>query len=506
MNDQKVLLLILDGVGVNKEYPGNAPFLANTKTLDSLIKKYPYLELGASEEYVGLSKGQIGGSEIGHLTIGAGKIVLSDIERINQSIKDKSFFKNKILNQAFKDVKKDNSLHIMGLLSDGGVHSHINHLFALMDMVKLRKLKKVYLHLFGDGRDVPPKSILEYISSLKQYIYKKKLEHVVEIASLAGRYYAMDRDHKWDRIEKAYKIMVTGEGNHDDSKSVFVKKSYKKGITDEFLIPTLFDKNALIKNKDTVLFFNFRSDRARAITNAFIDKSFKSFKTKKLNLNFYSFTQYDKNFKNINVIFPPLKPATGLGQIISKLGYKQLRAAETEKYAHVTYFFNQGQEKANKNEDRILVPSPKIATYDLMPEMSLLKLIKKILPAIKKNYKLMVINFANGDMVGHTGNLQSTISSLEYMDDSINKILKTIDQKTTLIITADHGNCDEMIYPNKSISTAHSLNKVPFILVSDKFSLKKNIKKPTLANIAPTILDILDEKIPKDMEKSLLKK
>jgi len=506
MNDQKVLLLILDGVGVNKEYSGNAAYLAKTKNLDYLIKKYPYLELGASEEHVGLSKGQIGGSEVGHLTIGAGKLILSDIERINSSIKDKSFFKNKQLNQAFLKVKKNNSLHLIGLLSDGGVHSHINHLFALIDLVKIKKLKKVYLHLFGDGRDVGPKTIQKYISSLNEYIYNKKLEDVVELASISGRYYSMDRDHKWDRIERAYNVIVQGKGVLQESKAVFIKNSYKKGVTDEFLIPTLFKEDGVIKDKDTVIFFNFRSDRARAITSSLIEKSFKHFKTKKLDLNFYSFTEYDKNFKNLKVIFPPLKQNTGLGQIISKLGYKQLRAAETEKYAHVTYFFNQGQEKPNKGEDRILVPSPKIATYDLVPEMSLLKLMKKIIPAIKKDYKLMVINFANGDMVGHTGSISSTIKSLEIIDQSIEKIIKAIDKKTTLIITADHGNCDEMIYPDKTISTAHSLSKVPFVLVSDKFYLDKTIKKPNLTNIAPTILDILNEKIPKDMSKSLLKK
>ncbi len=506
MNKEKVLLLILDGVGINKEYSGNAAFLAKTKTLDTLIQKYPYMELGASEEYVGLSKGQIGGSEIGHLTIGAGKIISSDLMRINKAIKDKSFFKNRTLQKAFSKVKKDNALHLIGLLSDGGIHSHINHLFSLLDMVKEKKLKKVYIHVLGDGRDTPPRTLLNYISKLKEQITRKQLLDVVEIASISGRFYAMDRDHKWERIEKAYSLMVEGKGNIDDSKAVFIKKSYKKGVTDEFLEPTLFLKEGIIKNKDTVIFYNFRSDRARALTSAFVNKTFTSFKRKKVDVNFFTFTEYDKSFKNVDVIFPPLKPATGLGQIVSKLGYKQLRAAETEKYAHVTYFFNQGQETPNKNEDRILVPSPKVRTYDQKPEMSLLDLMKKILPAIKKDYKLMVINFANGDMVGHTGNINAAVSSIETMDKAISDILKTVDKNTTVIVTADHGNCDEMMYPDKSISTAHSLSKVPFILVSEKHSLKKNIKNPSLANIAPTILDILNEKIPRDMHPSLLKK
>lgn len=504
--DKKVLLLILDGVGVNKEYSGNAPYLAKTKTLDNLISNNPYLELGASEEHVGLSKGQIGGSEVGHLTIGAGKIIFSDLMRINQAIKDRSFHKNKTLQKAFLNVKKNNSLHLIGLLSDGGVHSHINHLFSLLDVVKEKKLTSVFIHVISDGRDTPSKTILNYLSKLKEYIYKQKLENIVEIASISGRFYSMDRDHKWDRIEKAYSLMVEGKGNLDDSKSVFVKKSYKLGITDEFLVPTLFVKEGVIKNNDTVLFFNFRSDRARALTSAFTDNSFKGFKRKKVNVNFYTLTQYDKNFKNANYIFPPQKPAEGLGQIISKKGFKQLRAAETEKFAHVTYFFNQGEEKPLKGEERILVPSPKVRTYDLKPEMSLLELMKKLIPAIKKDYKLMVVNFANGDMVGHTGNINAAVSCLETMDNSIAQILKTIDKNTTLIITADHGNCDEMIYEDKSISTAHSLNKVPFILVSTKFSLRQDIENPSLANIAPTILDLLDIKIPKDMSPSLLEK
>jgi len=506
MNKEKVLLLILDGVGVNKVYSGNAPSIANTKNLDALIKSCPYTELGASEDYVGLDKGQLGGSEVGHLTIGAGKVVLTDLTRINKAIKDKSFYKNKTLLNAFSKVKKENALHLIGLLSDGGIHSHINHLFSLLDLVKKNKLNKVFIHVFGDGRDVSQKSLLTYISKLKEYLEKLKLNDVVEIASISGRFYGMDRDNKWDRLEKVYSLLVEGKGNIEDSKAVFIKKSYKKGITDEYLTPTLFRKDGLIKNKDTVIYFNFRSDRARAFTRLFIDSSFKDFKTKKLNVNFYTLTQYDSKFKKANVIFTPLKPNIGIGQIISKLGYKQLRAAETEKYAHVTYFFNQGQEKPNKGEDRILVPSPKVKTYDLMPEMSLLPLMKKLLPSLKKDYKLMVINFANGDMVGHTGNISSAVKALEVMDKAVGQILKTIDNKTTLIITADHGNCDEMVFEDKSISTSHSLNKVPFILVSKNYDLNYKIKNPSIANIAPTILDILDIKKSKDMFESLLKK
>jgi 2,3-bisphosphoglycerate-independent phosphoglycerate mutase len=506
MTKDKVLLLILDGVGINKEYTGNAVYLSKTKNLDTLINTYPYTELGASEQYVGLDKGQLGGSEVGHLTIGAGKVVLSDLTRINKAIKEKSFYKNKILLSAFSKVKKGNALHLIGLLSDGGVHSHMKHLFALLDVVKQKNLPKVFIHVFSDGRDTHPKSILTYLSKLKEYISKLNLLDVVEIASISGRFYGMDRDNRWDRLEKVYSLLVEGKGNFTDSKAVFIKQSYRQGITDEYFIPTLFDKDGLIKNKDTIIYFNFRSDRAREFTRLFVDKKFKIFKTKKLDINFYTLTQYDSTFKNINVVFPPLKVNVGLGQIISKAGFKQLRAAETEKYAHVTYFFNQGQEFPNKGETRIVVPSPKVLTYDLKPKMSLLDLMKKLIPEVKKNYKLMVVNFANGDMVGHTGNLSAAITAIETMDNCVLKLLKAVDKNTTVIITADHGNCDEMSFSDRSISTSHSLSKVPFILVSDKFNLNKIIKKPSLANIAPTILDILDIKKPKNMAQSLLKK
>ncbi len=505
MNEEKVLLLILDGVGVNEDYSGNAISIAKTKTLDSLIKKYPYTELGASENFVGLDKNQLGGSEVGHLTIGAGKHINSDLVRINKSIKDKSFYKNKMLLQALSKVKKNNSLHLIGLLSDGGIHSHIKHLFGILDVVKIKKIKKVYIHVFSDGRDVPPKSIIKYLTQLKEYIFYKNLQETVDIASISGRYYGMDRDNKWDRLEKVYDLLVKGKGNIEDSKGVFIKKSYKKRITDEYLEPTLFIKEGTIKNNDTVIYYNFRSDRARTFTRIFTDPKFKFFKTKKININFYTLTQYDSLLKKTKVIFNPLKTIDGLGQIISKKGYKQLRAAESEKYAHVTYFFNQGQEFPNKNEDRILVPSPKIKTYDEKPEMSVIELTKKIIPKLKKDYKLTVVNFANGDMVGHTGNISATIKGIEAMDKCISDILKNIDKNTTVIITADHGNCDQMIFPDKTISTSHSLNKVPFILVSKKYNLK-NIKNPSLANIAPTILDILDIKKPKEMFPSLLKK
>ncbi len=507
MNSKKVVLLILDGVGVNKEYDGNAIGLAKTKTLDKLADNYPYLEIGASEQYVGLPKEQLGGSEVGHTTIGAGHIIDSDIVRINNTIKNKTFYKNKNLLSILNKVKSKNKLHLVGLLSDGGVHSHINHLLAILDVVKKKNIKNVYLHLFSDGRDVTSKSLLKYIIKLKYHLTKLNLLEKVQIGSISGRYYGMDRDNRWDRLSKVYHLITKGEGNVNDSIDAFIKISYKKGVTDEFLTPTLFDKNSLVKTNDTVLFFNFRSDRAREFTKAFVDPKFNKFKRKRVKVNFASLTQYDSKIKNIKVIFPPIKVIPGLGQILSKKGYNQLRVAETEKFAHVTYFFNQGQEFPNKGEDRILIHSPKVKTYDLEPEMSAIKLTDKLISKLKKNYKLVVVNYANGDMVGHTGNIKAATKAIEVIDRCISKVIKAIDKDTIVIVTADHGNCDQMLFNDYSISTSHSLNKVPFILYSKTNDYKlKSIKNANLSNIAPTILDIMDIKIPTNMEKSLLKK
>ena len=507
MNNKKILLLILDGMGVYKPYYGNAIYDAKTPTLDKLIYDYPNIELGASEQYVGLPKGQIGGSEIGHAAIGSGYIIESDIVKINNAIKNKSFYKNKVLLNSFKNLKANNSLHLIGLLSDGGVHSHINHLFALLDAIKKNKIKnKVYLHIFTDGRDVPPKSAIKYITKLKHKISVLGLMKTVNIASVSGRFYSMDRDNRWARLEKIYNVMVNGIGNYADSINEFIRKSYSKAITDEFLVPTLLNRHGIVKNNDTIIYFNFRSDRARELTRAFTDSKFNLFKTKKMKVNFVSFTPYDSNFKNVKVMFPKQKHKPGLAAIISKKGYKQLRVAETEKFAHVTYFFNLGLEKPYPKEERILVPSPKVKTYDLKPEMSAEKITDKLIPKLKKDYKLYVVNFANGDMVGHTGVLKAAIKGVETIDKCVSKILKNVTDDTVVLVTADHGNCDEMVNPDKSISTSHSLSKVPFIIVSkDKYNLK-SLKTASIANITPTILDILDLKIPNYMLASLLKK
>ena len=504
MQNKNLLLIVLDGVGLYKNYEGNAVFRADTKTLDSLINKYPFIEIGASEEFVGLPEGQLGGSEIGHQTIGAGKIIESELLRINKAIKDKSFYKNKVLLSTIKKAK-NNNLHLVGLLSDGGVHSHIDHLFAILDVISKNKTNDVYIHLFTDGRDVPPKSAQLYISRLSEYLEKLNIQNKVYIASISGRYYAMDRDNRWDRQKIVYDLLVSGKGNKFNSTSDFIRNSYKRQVTDEFLLPTLLEQKGLIKNNDSVIFFNFRSDRARQLTNMFTDDSFNYFKTKKLNLNFTTFTQYDHNLKNVNVMFKPVKYKDGLGQIFSKQRFKQLRIAETEKYAHVTYFFNQGQEKPNNLEDRILVDSKKIKTYDLDPTMSAKKITDKLLPLLNKDYKFTLLNFANGDMVGHTGNLEASISAMSFVDKQVERILKKVDlEKTIVLITADHGNCEEMYYEDKTICTSHTLNTVPLILVSNTDYKLRVVKNSSLANIAPTILDLLNLKIPNYMEKSLL--
>jgi len=503
----KVILIVLDGCGINKDYEGNAFARAKKPIINKLMTNYSHTTLGASEEYVGLPSKQLGSSEVGHSTFGAGCIIESDIVRINISIKTKEFFKNKVLLSAINKVKKSNSLHLVGLLSDGGVHSHQDHLFAILKVVASKKLSNVYLHLFGDGRDVAPKSLMKYITILQQKIEDLDLMSKVHIASISGRYYGMDRDNNWDRQKKVYDTLVCGKVQTHDSPNAFIRASYRRGITDEFLEPTLFLKEGTIKNNDTLIFFNFRSDRAREFLNMFVNKNFNKFNRKKIKVNFYSLTEYDSSLeKNANVIFPVLKQKPGIGQIISKAGFKQLRIAETEKFAHVTYFFNMGQEFPNKGEDRILVPSPKVKTFDLDPEMSAEKITTKLIKRINKDYKFILVNFANGDMVGHTGNIPASIKAVEKMDNCLGKIIKEINFKdTVLLLVADHGNCDEMIHPDGTISTSHSLNKVPFIIVSkNKYAIKEQ-KKASIASVGPTILKLLGLKVPDYMSKPLIK-
>ncbi len=504
MNEnKKVLLIVLDGMGINKNYKGNAVYKANMPFYDSLKKNNLYLTLGASEESVGLPKKQLGSSEVGHSIMGAGKVLLSEINKINNAIFDGSFYEHSLLNKKLSKIKNQ-ALHLVGLLSDGGVHSHIDHLFALLDVIKrYSNIKKVFVHVITDGRDVSPTSSEKYIKKLEKKLNEQNLGRV---ASVSGRYYGMDRDNNWDRQKKVYDMLVSGKANVDDDVYGFIKKSYAKGITDEFLEPTLFLKEGTIKEKDTILFFNFRSDRAREFTRMFVDRSFNNFYRKKIKVDFITLTEYDRKIKDAVVLYPPQKQQPGLGQIISKNKQKQLRIAETEKFAHVTYFFNIGQEYPNKNEDRILVPSPSTTTYDKKPEMSAKIITKQLIDSLDKDYLFTLVNFANPDMVGHTGNIDATVKALETLDACLKVIFSKIDlEKTDVIITSDHGNCDEMLSKDQKIITSHSLNKVPFILISKKDYKKANVKEASLANIAPTLLKLLSFEIPEYMAEPLIK-
>ncbi len=490
----KVLLMILDGWGIRKSQKYNSIKIGSTPYYDSLIKKYPTSVLKASGEAVGLPRGFMGNSEVGHTHLGAGKLISQDLMRINKAIKDKSFFKNKCLNKYFAKVKKEGkALHLMGLLSDGGVHSHINHLFALLKLAKIHDLKNVYVHCFTDGRDTPCNSGKKYIQKLLNFMKRNKIG---EIASIIGRYYAMDRDKRWYRQHIAYDAIVNEKGRKFDNPIKAISTAYKNGETDEFIKPLIITKKDLVHPNDCFVFFNFRSDRARELTKAFTEHDFKNYKCNKVPVNFICLTQYDKKIK-AEVVFLPHKSKNSLGEIMAKKNFKQLRIAETEKYAHVTFFFNGGRESPFPKEDRIVIPSPKVTTYDKKPEMSASKITKALLPTIGK-YKLTVLNLANGDMVGHSGNLNATVKAVEYLDKCVKKIIeKCKKENVTVVVTADHGNCEEMFGKYK---TTHTLNDVYCTIVSDE---KYKLKNGCLYNIAPTILKIMKIKKPKDMAKSL---
>lgn len=504
-----VMLVIMDGMGLRKSKKGNAFTNASTPNFNRLKKEYPYAVLKASGKAVGLPEGYMGNSEVGHTHIGAGRLIPQELLILNKAIKDKSYFKNPELLGAIKHVKKkDAELHLMGLLSDAGVHSHINHLFALLELAKKHKLKgKVYVHCFLDGRDTPPKSAGKYIKMLEK---KMKALGIGKIATIMGRYYAMDRDNRWNREHKAYDAMVNGKGRIADSAMEGLKKAYKKGETDEFVKPTIImpSETALMKiyvnEGDSIIFFNFRSDRARQITRAFVEGKFNKFQRKRIiDLDFVCLTHYDKNI-DAKVAFPPKKPKDTFGKIMEKNRKQQLRIAETEKYAHVTFFFNGGRETPFKYEDRIMVHSPKVATYDMQPEMSAPKVLKKVLSEIKKEkHDAIILNFANGDMVGHTGDYQATVKACETVDDAVGKIADIVLKKEgCCLITADHGNAEEMTGKHQ---TSHTTNPVPFILVSNDPGIKIR-KKGSLQNIAPTMLDLMGIKRPGCMVESLIRK
>lgn len=493
-----LILIIMDGFGIAKDEKKSAINKKTIPHLTSIFQKYPTAFIQASGEYVGLPKGQMGNSEVGHTNIGAGRIVYQELTRITKSINDESFFKNAELTQAFLSAKEKNkSLHLIGLVSNGGVHSHQNHLFALLLMAKKYGLKKVFIHAFLDGRDTPPKSGRNFIKECKAEC--DKLE-IGKIATIVGRYYAMDRDNRWDRTEKAYNAMVNGIGVHENDPVISIENAYDMGQTDEFVEPIICNEAGLINQGDSVVFFNFRPDRARQITRALTEENFDKFKRKQdyLNLNFVCMTQYDESFKNVSVAFKPENINNTLGEYISKKGLTQLRIAETEKYAHVTFFFNGGEEKTFKGEDRILIPSPKVSTYDLKPQMSAMEIKDTVKEKIKnKSYDIIVLNFANCDMVGHSGKFEPTEKAVKVVDNCVYDIINDIiEVGGCAIITADHGNADVMFDENGNPFTAHTTNLVPFCIVGYDCTLQPTGK---LADIAPTILKILDLEKPKEM-------
>lgn len=502
-------LIIVDGWGLSENEEGNAAKVADTPNLDKLIKEYPHTELDASGEEVGLPEGQMGNSEVGHLNIGAGRIVYQDFTRISKAIKDGDFFKNQVLKAALENaLKNDKALHLMGLLSDGGVHSHINHLYALLEMAKKHGLDKVYVHAILDGRDVPPRSALQYIDALED---KFKELGIGKIATVSGRYYTMDRDKRWERIEKSYRAMVLGEGEEASSAKEAVEQSYGKDTSDEFVLPTVIKNEgnplAAVQPGDSVIFYNFRADRARQITRAFVDEDFDGFDRPggRLGVYYVCMTEYDATIK-APVAFPPLNLKNTLGEVLAHNGIKQLRIAETEKYAHVTFFFNGGVEEENPGEDRILIPSPKVATYDMQPEMSANEVTDRVIAEIESGkYDVIILNYANPDMVGHTGDMNAAVKAMEALDSCIGKVIDSIKEAGGVaIITSDHGNCEKMRDESGKPHTAHTSDKVPLILVGlGDVKLREN---GALRDIAPTMLKILNLQKPQEMTgQSLIK-
>ena len=496
-----VILAILDGYGLRDEVHGNAVKLANNKNFEMLWNKYPHTKLEASGQLVGLPKGQMGNSEVGHMNIGAGRIVYQPLELINKSIEDKDFFKNKQILNVINHTKKNNSkLHLMGLISDGGVHSHINHLMALIELCKEQGIKNLYLHLFTDGRDVLPKSAYEYIKKVED---KMTNLGIGSIATIGGRYYGMDRDNNYERLQKALDVMLKNIGQSEKNIKEYIEKNYKKNITDEFFEPTIFDKNGNIEQNDGIIVFNFRKDRLREILTALTNPAFTDIKIKRVEgLKVVTMMPVVESVIAEHAFDDP-KLVNILGQYIEKKGKSQLRIAETEKYAHVTFFFDGGKEASYENEKKILISSPKVATYDLKPEMSAYGITEKLLEELE-NFDLIILNFANGDMVGHTGVLEAAIKAVESMDECLGKIYDKVQQLGgTLIITADHGNCEEMLDENNNILTAHTTNPVPLIITNENITLNSG----KLGDIAPTILEIMNIEKPAEMTGiSLIKK
>ena len=502
-NKKLTMLMILDGFGMNEKAEGNAVKIAQIPELTEILTKNPNTMIHTSGLEVGLPEGQMGNSEVGHTNIGAGRIVYQDLAKITKSIEDGDFFSKPEFVKAIENCKANNSkLHIMGLLSDGGVHSHNRHLYGLLELAKRKDFEDVYVHCFMDGRDTPPASGEGYLIKLEE---KLKEKGVGQIASLSGRFYAMDRDKRWERVSQAYNALVYGEGEKATDAVAAIEESYQKEIFDEFVKPTVITNKsgeaiAKIEEGDSVIFFNFRPDRAREITRSIVDKEFDGFETKKMNTYFVCMTPYDETMPNVEVAFRKEEIRNTFGEYISKKGLKQLRIAETEKYAHVTFFFNGGEEKQYEGEDRILVPSPKVETYDLKPEMSAYEVTDKVIEAIKsEKYDSIILNYANPDMVGHTGSIDAAVKALETINDCVARVVAAVKEvEGVLLITADHGNAEQMIdYKTGEPHTAHTTNPVPLAIIG--LPGNKKVKEGRLADLAPTMLDIMGLEKPDEM-------
>ena len=511
MNKKPTVLMILDGYGLNENKKANAVAEAKTPVIDKLMAEYPFVKGNASGMAVGLPEGQMGNSEVGHLNMGAGRIVYQELTRITKEIQDGGFFKNEALLKAIENCKNNNSaLHLFGLLSDGGVHSHNSHMYGLLELAKKEGVEKVYLHAFLDGRDTAPTSGEGFV---KEALEKMKEIGVGKIATVMGRYYVMDRDNRWERVELAYKALADGEGVTAECPVTAVKQSYDKGENDEFVLPTVIMENekpvATVEDKDSVIFFNFRPDRAREITRAFCDDKFNGFERKsgRKDTTFVVFTEYDITIPNKIVAFHKVEITNTFGEFLATNGKTQLRTAETEKYAHVTFFFNGGVEEPNPGEERLLVNSPKVATYDLQPEMSAYKVAEGLVNAIKSDkYDVIIVNFANADMVGHTGIEEAAIKAIEAVDECVGNVVDAIKEVDgQMFICADHGNAEQLVdYKTGEPYTAHTINPVPFILVNydAAYTLREG---GCLADIAPTLIEMMGMTQPAEMTgKSLL--
>ena len=496
---QPLALIILDGFGCREETKGNAIAAARTPHLDRLMASCPHTRIGASGMDVGLPDGQMGNSEVGHTNIGAGRIVYQELTRITKSFDEGEALGNPALTAAMENARRPGqALHLMGLLSDGGVHSHIRHLYGLMEMARRFAVERVYLHCFMDGRDVPPTSGIEFIAALQQKIKELGLG---QIATVSGRYYAMDRDNRWERVKLAYDAIVNGEGNKNPDPVAVMQKSYDAGVTDEFIVPTVVTEGAGIKAGDSVIFFNFRPDRARELTRALVDPDFAGFEREKgfFPLTYICMTQYDATMPNVEVAYRPESLANTLGEYLSRLGKTQLRIAETEKYAHVTFFFNGGVEAPYEGEDRVLIPSPKVATYDLQPEMSAYAVTDEAVRRIESGrYDVIILNYANCDMVGHTGVFEAAVKAVEAVDTCLGRLLAALEKAGgRAFLTADHGNADQMADENGAPFTAHTTNPVPFVAIGfGDVTLRSGGR---LADIAPTMLQAMGLPQPEEM-------